>query len=181
VHELTHQWLAERNPRVAATGRASHQAGYWIVEGFATFMEEGIYDAFAGKWDLFNPRSRSLDVLQAVDPRQLIPWDKYYEINQGEFAMLPPNNRMDVSLRWSLRPTIVSWRRMFYEQAGATCQFLYHGEGGKYREKLRDFICAYYGGKADLSIEAAFGMSGAELGGKTVAFARAVAAGWRPE
>ena len=74
---LTHHGLNEYNPR--ATGRhGPGLPGFWIVEGFATFMEEGIYDVESGEWDLFNPRSHCMDVMQAAKPRQRIPWKALY-------------------------------------------------------------------------------------------------------
>ncbi len=181
VHELTHHWLSEHNPR---TGRRRPGAfpGYWIVEGFATFMEEGVYDIDSGKWDLFNPRARSLDVLQSADPRMLIDWERFFLLPQALFRVLPADNRLTVQLRWSLRPTIVSTRRMFYEQAAAVCQFLYHGDGGKHRGRLIDFVCSHYNGRTKrLNPQKAFRMTSAELGKRTVEFAKAVAAGWTPK
>jgi len=104
------------------------------VEGFATFMEEGIYDVESGEWDLFN-----------------------------------------------LEPVGITPRRLFYEQAGATCQFLYHGENGKYHQPFLDNVCNYYSARVpELDPQKAFGLESEELGRRTVQFARAVAAGWRP-
>lgn len=182
VHELTHHWLNEYNPR--ATGR--HGAGmpaFWIVEGFATFMEEGIYDVDSGEWDLFNPRSRSLDVMQAIKTKYMIPWDVLYGMSQVGFHQLPGEPvSPPVPLRWNLQPTILTGLRLFYEQAGATCQFLYHGDNGKYRSKLVDFVCNYYSGRVpELEPKKAFGLEAAELGRRTVEFARAVANGWQPQ
>jgi len=181
VHELTHHWFSERNPRTTRKG-APGLPGAWIVEGFATLMEEGIYDVGTGEWSLFNPRARSLDVLQSADPRMLVDWGRFFSMTKGHLAMLPPDNELKVVLRWRLRPTIVSTRRMFYEQAAAVCQFLYHGEGGRHRDRLIEFACNYYEIRRNqLTPQQAFGMSGAELGKKTVAFAKAVANGWTPD
>jgi len=181
VHELTHHWLNEYNPR--ATGR--HGAGmpaFWIVEGFATFMEEGIYDVETGEWDLFNPRSRSLDVLQAIKPKRLIPWEAFYGLSQVGFHSLSTEPLMEVVLRWSLQTSLLSHTRLFYEQAGATCQFLYHGDNGKHRGRFIDYVCNYYSGNvAQLEPKKAFGIGAKELGRRTVEFARAVANGWRPK
>ena len=182
MHELTHHWLEERNPRISAR---AHQAGlpaYWIVEGFATFMEEGIFDIDTGKWTLFNPRCRSLDILQAIPRGKLVRWDRYYAMSQVGFMRMPRNNQVEVQGRWFLHPSVMSTTRIFYEQAGATCQFLYHADGGKYRQKLLDFVVAYYTGNArKLDIQTAFGMSDAALGDRVVGFAQEVARGWRPK
>jgi hypothetical protein len=180
VHELTHHWLNEYNPR-ATNHHGPGLPGFWIVEGFATFMEEGIYDVESGEWDLFNPRSHSLDVLQALDPKQLIPWSALYALQQIGFRSLPNAQPQVVVLRWNLEPIGITPTRLFYEQAGATCQFLYHGENGKYRSRLLDYVCSYYSGRApELEPKKAFGLESEELGRRTVEFARAVAAGWRP-
>ena len=156
---------------------------FWIVEGFATFMEEGIYDVESGEWDLFNPRSRSLDVMQAIKPKYLIPWDSLYGASQVGFHSLPGGPvSPPVALRWNLEPTILTGLRLFYEQAGATCQFLYHGDNGKHRSRLIDYVCNYYSGRVpELDTKKAFGCEPKELGRRTVEFARAVANGWRPQ
>jgi hypothetical protein len=180
VHELTHHWLQERNPRARASDRPD-QPGFWIVEGFATLMEEGEFDVETGRWDLFNPRSRSLDVLRSAGEGRLIPWADFYALSQIDFATLPPDDQMQFSLEWNLMPTIVSTRRLFYEQAAATCQFLYHAEDGKYRGRLIDYVCDYYDGKADrLSVVKSLGWSPEDLGRRVLEFAKAVGNGWRP-
>jgi len=181
VHELTHHWLNEYNPR-ATNQHGPGLPGFWIVEGFATFMEEGIYDVESGEWDLFNPRSHCLDVLQALEPKQLIPWKALYALQQIGFRSLPAAQPQVVVLRWNLQPIGITPTRLFYEQAGATCQFLYHGENGKYRRALLDYVCSYYSGRVpQLEPKNAFGLEAEELGRKTMQFARAVARGWRPQ
>jgi hypothetical protein len=53
--------------------------------------------------------------------------------------------------------------------------YLYHGEGGRYRGQLYDYVVNYYTGNADmLPIDAAFGMSEEELGKRAAEFARKV-------
>jgi hypothetical protein len=173
MHELTHQWIEERNPRVVPSP-SPVQRGYWIVEGFATFMEEGVYDVGTGEYNLYNPRSHSLDVLRAVDKRNLIPWKDFYALTQADFSRLPGDDQIVVTLRWWLQPHVISLSRMFYEQAGATCQFLFHGEEGRHREALLRYVDSWYDGKGrGMDIKEAFGMSAEELGAKVVAFATA--------
>jgi len=184
VHELTHHWLEEQNPaQNPARMRATPMTpGYWIVEGFATLLEEGRYDIERGTWSLFAPRSRSLDVVASIGAGDLVvPWPAFYRLHQMAAQGLPPDSERTFSRRWALGRQPCSPRRIFYEQAGATCHFLYHAEGGKYRKALLDYVIAQNAGDADrLSIEAAFGMSGADLGQRVVEFAQAVAKGWRP-
>lgn len=181
VHELTHHWLEEHNPCVARNGSGIATPGMWIVEGFATFMEEGIFDIDAGKWTLFNPRSRSLDLVRVLPSRELVGWANLYRLSHSDFFRLRRDNEVIVQGRWWLQPSVLSTTRIFYEQAGASCQYLYHAENGKYRAKLIEYVNAYYRGEANkLAIRDAFGMSAEELGARVVKFANAVADGWKP-
>ncbi len=169
VHELTHHWLDRRKPERSGPD----QPGFWIVEGFATFMEEGVYDVDTGTYSLENPRSRSLDVLRSIPASRLIPWKRFYKLSQADFAGLPVNDMTPVAIRWMLRQQLVSTSRLFYEQAAATCQYLFHADGGKHRQQLLQYVDAFYGGdRAALDVERAFGMDAAELGTRVQQFAK---------
>jgi len=181
MHELTHHWLQEHNPCVARDGSDIATPGMWIVEGFATFMEEGIFDIDAGRWTLFNPRARSLDMVRALPSRELVGWKHFYRLSHADFFRLRRDNEVIVQGRWWLQPSVMSTTRIFYEQAGASCHYLFHAENGKYGAKLIEYVNAYYRGEAkQLAIRDAFGMSDEELGARVVKFAQAVADGWQP-
>jgi hypothetical protein len=86
-----------------------------------------------------------------------------------------------VVCRWRLGAVQATPANLFYDQAAATVHFLYHGENGAYRERLLDYVTHWYTAKKPmLVIDAAFGMTPAELGRKVEAYAAQVAAGWRP-
>jgi hypothetical protein len=103
-------------------------------------------------------------------------------MTHAEFSRLSRESTTKFHRRWSVGPQVRSEGRLFYEQGGATCQFLYHAEKGRFRKTLLDFIAARYTGKADkLDIAAAMGLPAAELGARVEAFAKQVAQGWRPE
>jgi hypothetical protein len=185
VHELTHHWLDKLNPRYSDADikkRTAATPGYWIVEGFATLMEEGHYDVVAGTWDLFNPKSRSLDVVRALKvPKGEVAWDVFFALNQVGFIGLDPRFKLKYVRRWAVGEQSISSRRYFYERAAATCQFLYHADNGKHRQALLDYVVAHYTGNVKkLSIAAAFRMSGKQLGQRVEKFADEVANGWRP-
>ncbi|MCK6458598.1 MAG: hypothetical protein L6Q95_01730 [Planctomycetes bacterium] len=185
VHELTHHWVNEMNPRYGDSELRRHGGvpGYWIVEGFATFIEEGTFDISAGTWDFFDARAASLDTVHALAGGGLLPWETVYESDQGMFAALSrdPNDARPVVRRWRLGSRGVLPARLFYEQAAATVHFLYHGENGAYRDRLIEYVTSYYTGKKEkLDIRGAFGMSAAELGAKVATYAASVAAGFRP-
>ncbi|MHC4939249.1 MAG: hypothetical protein ACYTHK_09800 [Planctomycetota bacterium] len=191
IHELTHHWIQERNPRWSRAEQAHGEdsvttPGVWIVEGMAVFMQEARFDLERGKWDLFNPKMMSLDTVDSVGRAgELIDWKKQLTITKVE---LHQPNKISVQGRkgtykgrWNLFPIPMNEMILFYKQAGATCSFLYFGEGGKYREKLLDYVTNYYTGqKEKTAIKAAFGMTEEELGKKIEAYAKKVVGGWRP-
>ena len=185
VHELTHHWLEEMNPRYSDSQLRSPGAvpGVWIREGFATFMEEGRYNVETGRWHLFAARARSLDVVATLSKSgKLRPWKDVYNMNYIRFMRIAHDKEVEYIRRWAAGKERCTPRRLFYDQAAATCQFLYHGEKGRYRAQLMDFVVnAYTGNKEMMPVPAAFGMTASELGKKVEAFALRVAAGWRPE
>ncbi len=186
VHELTHHWVAELNPRYSNRDLrlSGTMTGYWIVEGLATFVEEASFDIETGTWSFFDARAASLDTVQALaKERRLLPWDRFYALDSAKAQSLPADQPsvFFVARRWHLGRDATTPARLFYEQAASTVHFLYHGENGAFRERLIDYVTNYYTGKKEkLAIEAAFGMTPAELGRKVEAYAQAVAAGWRP-
>ncbi|MGH7162390.1 MAG: hypothetical protein ACREID_02815, partial [Planctomycetota bacterium] len=194
VHELTHHWIDRRCPRFhfrdmkrAGTDPADPERrvpvpGYWVVEGFAVFMQEGRYDPARDAWSNFNAHAATLDAISALQPGgKLLPWDRVFPLSQEDFASLGKEFNTRVDRRWSIRPAGFSETNLFYYQAGAACHFLYWGEDGAYRERFLDFVTAYYTGDvAKASTQAAFGLSPADLGKKVEEFAKAVMGGWRP-
>jgi len=189
VHELTHHWIQERNPRWARTEQplgadAVTIKGAWVVEGIAVFMQEARFDMERGTWSHFNPHSMSLDSVASIaKEKSLMDWTKLYTITKQELhQIVETKKRMAIYKgKWNLRPIGMSEMLLFYKQGGSTCAYLYWAENGKYRDKLLDYITAYYtGDKEGTNIEKAFGMSPTELGEKVEKFAQAVVDGWRP-
>jgi hypothetical protein len=185
THELAHHWVSELNPRYsnAELRLRTDLPGHWVVEGLATFIEEGRYDVETGAYDLFDSRAASLDTVHVLSQeRKLLPWDTVYGITLRMFHALPRDSGvLRVVRKWYVGEWGLTPARIFYEQATATFHFLYHGEKGLYRQKLLDFVTSYYTGKkAELTVDVAFGMKPKELGQKVEAFAAQVAQGWRP-
>jgi hypothetical protein len=192
VHELTHHWIERRNPRwhardLAGMDERVQVPGYWIGEGFATFIEEGRYDIDTYEWSHFNPRANSIGVVAALSQakeKKLIDWDKVYTLSQSEFhgeGLDKKGAFATAAKKWGLVPQPYVEIRLFYEQSAATCHCLYWADGGKYRAKLLDYVTAHYTDHRDkMPIATAFGMSGTELGAMVEEFSKKVVEGWRP-
>jgi hypothetical protein len=192
VHELTHHWIERRNPRwhardLAGMDERVQVPGYWIGEGFATFIEEGRYDIDTYEWSHFNPRANSIGVVAALSQakeKKLIDWDKVYTLSQSAFhgeGLEKKGIFATAAKKWGLVPQPFVEIRLFYEQSAATCHYLYWTEGGKYRAALLDYVTSFYTSKREKTgTEAAFGLSPKQLGAKVEEFARKVVDGWRP-
>jgi len=189
VHELTHHWIERRNPRWHARDLTENRVtvpGYWVVEGIATFVEEGRYDIETYKWTHFNPKANSLDIVADLSrQKKLIAWDKEYTLTQEEFHGDGVDKKglfATARKKWTLRPQPLNEIRLFYEQAASTCHFLYWGENGKYRQRFLDYVTHFYTGQKEWTdVKKAFGLTPGELGGKVEEFAKAVMDGWRPK
>jgi hypothetical protein len=189
VHELTHHWIQERNPRWARADQAMGEKsvttpGSWIVEGMAVFMQESRFDLERGTWSHFNPKMLSLDSVDSIGrQKKLMDWKKLFTITKQELHEIVDTKKLQAKYegRWNLFPIGMSEMLLFYKQSGSTCTYLYWAENGKYREALKEYVTSYYcGKKAKTSIQAAFGMTEAELGKRVEAFAKKVVDGWRP-
>ena len=184
VHELTHHWLADANPAYAPRdGRRSPRCpGFWIVEGFAEFLEEGQYDIEAGTWSLFDQRADSLDtVITLADAGKLLNWRMLYEGSSLHFWALDKSKKFEVRRRWQLGADVVTQTHLWYMQSAATCHYLYHAENGKHRKALLDYLVAHYTSDAKrMPTSVAFGLQPEALGKNVVDFAKKVRDGWRP-
>lgn len=192
VHELTHHWIERRNPRWHARDLSTEEdrhkvPGFWVVEGFATFIEEGRYDIDTFQWSHFSPHASSLGVVAALSrdkERKLIDWERLFGLSQPEAQsewVAKPGVVATASRTWGIAPQPFDTGRLFYEQAAAACHYLYWAEDGKYRSRLIDYMTAHYTGHREgTGIETAFGFKPKDLGARIEEFARKVNDGWRP-
>ena len=177
THELAHHWLATRAPilRKSNSGvSAQEMESYWIVEGFATLIEEFRMNPDLGTWDPVNPRARSLDTVANANELQLIPWEQFFRLSKLDFMRLTNTKDRAISLSWKLGSQVAkSEIQMFYAQAGAVCHYLFRGAEGTHREALVRFWSDWYGRKANIDgVRSTFGIGPKALGDAVVAFAR---------
>ena len=65
--------------------------------------------------------------------------------------------------------------RLFYEQAAATCHFLYNADSGKQRGALLEFVRSYYtADEKGMNVANRLGMTPEELGAAVVQYAQEV-------
>ena len=178
AHELAHHWIAERCPlfKPSELRRMSGIPGYWIVEGMAEFIEEFQWDLEGRSWNTENPAAHSMDVVANAPANTLHPWKTVYNLTQMLFGRLKRfDAKRKVSLRWRMGANYkISDSGMFYNQAAATCHYLYHASP-ELRAKLLEYVRAYYTGtvpRKKETIQEIIGMSPEELGKRVIAHAR---------
>lgn len=165
AHELTHQWIAQRCPLFRDDEQRSTitTPGYWVVEGFATFVEELELSVHTRTFDA--PRATESTSIVALAPREALhPWGRLLAMPQGEFAKLNPKGGAKVKF-----PDRLAWHRtidpvrMFYHQAAAASAALWNMDNGQWREKFIAYVGRHYRGER-ATIEEAFGVAPEELG-----------------
>jgi hypothetical protein len=179
AHELTHHWIDVRCPLFTDRDRAGMDAGvpgYWIVEGFATLVEEFRFDLATRSVTTLDPRAWSLDLVASADPAVLIPWDRFFDASTAEFARLPDKADIEIPVRWRLGRIYQTTRRtLFYAQAGAFCHWAFEAGSGVRRGALVQMVADYYTGavKPD-HVKALFAFEPAAAGAAVQAWAREI-------
>lgn len=176
AHELTHHWLQMRCPLFSAEETQVDRLelpGYWVAEGFATFVEELELDPANGTWST-GRRSPSLDLVANATAEQLIPWAELFALTRPDFGRLRRDDQRQIKVSWRLGAfAAASEANCFYAQAGAVCRYLEEAEDGALRQALRDYVRAWYTGDREaLDVARAFGASPDALGARVVAWAR---------
>src|SRR5690606_9416791 len=117
------------------------------------------------------------DMVASAGEKLLIPWPKLVAMRQVDYGRLMADEReIDVPSTRHLGSSFpVRGINLFYAQAAMLSRYLYDAEDGRHRQKLFDFVAAYYTGAVDeLDFAKAFGTTAAELGPKVVAYSRSL-------
>jgi hypothetical protein len=178
-HEVTHHWLDVRGPRVEAPERSLprlSRRGYWIVEGFATFIQGFKWDVEGRRWETLNPRNERIDMFANVAEKDRVGWSTQLSVSQvGFHTRLSKRSEVPVVRTHYLGGYATSEASIFYSQAATTCSFLFHADDGKFRRELLDYVVHWYSGlDAKLTPEAGFAMSAAQVGQRVGDFAKEI-------
>jgi hypothetical protein len=126
-HEIVHQLLRENggSRSIADAGQA------WMVEGiamyFESFRDHGEYVTLGG----FDSERLQLARLRYTREGFFVPLEDVASLDRAAFQELPDLHA-------------------HYSQAAGVCQFLFTGEGGRYRDGLIGFVRDFYRGRGDV-------------------------------
>lgn len=177
AHELTHHWLRMQCPMFPfkpLERRDVTQPGFWIVEGFASLVDEFRFDLQHGTWHHESPQSRRLDLVANATKGQGLPWKDVYGLSHMRFAEMPSQGEPAIpsTCYLGLRH-VVSSRHMFYAQAASTARYLFEADEGRQREALLAYVTAFYtGDQGGLDVKRAFGVGPEELGKQVTEWSR---------
>ena len=130
-HELTHHWLERRYLR--GGDRYPKEPGYWIVEGFARFVEHQCFGFQKGKYGFDNPGVES--VAATIHGRSRgtnFPCGTLVDLSQYEFGQSVTADMTKL--------------QAFYQQSGALVYFMMNARGEDGRKRLVAYMKSYYAG-----------------------------------
>lgn len=128
-HEMTHHWLERRYHRGSA--RYDHQPGYWIVEGFARFIEDHAPGFQKGVVRFDNPRNEAIVTTQMRrQGKMLLPIARIVDLSQFEFASLSEHEL-----------------GTFYDEAASIVFFMMNRRGEDGRKRLLEYMRKHYAGE----------------------------------
>lgn len=150
VHEVTHHYISARwlgDDAKPAQGDPL-RPGFWIVEGFARFVEDQVVEMERRGERFDDDTVASIEAAAAVaEQGGLLPMKRFLQASQMQFAQLPAEGVVAVQLRNTLGKVAVTPKSSFYEQAGSLVFFLVNEAGEERRAKVFEYLRAWYAGE----------------------------------
>jgi len=123
VHELTHQYVAERSGFVDRQTPTAE--GHWIVEGCARFMEQQTVALGHPERGFDDATVLSVDLTaRAVGKHKEIPLVELFAMSYDAFLELADEHELELQPRYTLGLFQLSLRELYYHEAGALVFFL---------------------------------------------------------
>jgi outer membrane protein assembly factor BamB len=167
IHELTHHYISDRwlGAATRAAGGNPLRGGFWVVEGFARFIEDQVAE-IDRRGDRFDDDTvRSIDAACRVSEEgKLFALDRLLDLSQKKFAELGERELSIVQLRNTIARVPVSEKLVFYEEGGSLVFYLMNRAGAEKRAALIEYLRNWYAGRiAERSWESLGYASSSEL------------------
>lgn len=165
AHELTHQYIAERWKRRVDTERRSPKSpGFWIIEGFARFIEDQSVEMSRRGLDFDDATVSSIEVTAALlEAGETVPMDEFLALRQLDLQRLSMEEETTVVHLTNERVSYdVDALGGFYAQAGALAFFLMNRAGEEGPGRLVEALEAHYSGETEREGWVALGYESAE-------------------
>jgi hypothetical protein len=173
AHELTHHWLAMRS-RFGPPRSAKETAGFWIVEGIATWVEELELESGGPAWTHAPEGAPSLDTVANAGPEDLLAWERLLAASFDDFCRLETRPTCLLHLDWQLGSRAPrSPMQLFYAQGAALAHWLASAEDGRNRPLLLRAVEGYYRG-TPVDVAAELGLEPEPLGERVTEWSRSL-------
>ena len=161
THELTHHYMEMRWMGNRGGGGG---AGYWVIEGMATFVENQAVQMDRRGFAFDDRTVEDLDALSTIEGQGsgLFKAERFVDMDHGDFDKLNNTPFIRVKLRSSTGEKYFSERALWYAQAGALSFFFLHQKGAEGRERFVSYVRQHYMGSAPRPGWAALGYDSAE-------------------
>ncbi len=149
AHEMTHHWLSMRWIPKSEARRHIGVPGYWIVEGFARYVEDQAVEMGRRRGRMDDTTVSSLDATSQVAKQEKL-WSvpELLEMNQAAFAKIPEERVAVVELRNTVGNRVLDKRALFYEQSGSMVFFMMTMRGEEGRDALIKYMRLHYTGRS---------------------------------
>lgn len=151
VHELVHQF---QNERWAVFGDKAPQQSpmtqsFWVVEGFARFIEDQVTEMGGGAFRIDDPTAPCVEAASGLlEKKSLLEHEKHIEMNQILFGGLSNEDPVEIDLTSTLGTRFYGQIGIFYEQSGALVFFMMNRCGEEGRAGFIEYMTSYWRGKA---------------------------------
>ena len=143
AHELTHHYIHQRWAGGKSGG--GYQAGYWCVEGFASFVGDQVVAVGDGEPRFDNPRVQSVETTAAcLGQEAVFPAKQHIDRTNDEFHQLSTENAITVHVPSTGALVPLSQLSVFYEQSATLTYFLMNECGDDVRQKTIEYLWDYY-------------------------------------
>lgn len=146
AHELTHQYIAERwAPAEGREVRNPTTPGFWVVEGFARFIEDQSLEIGRRGTGLDDPTVQSVECAASLfDQGRIVPVDFLVDAAQLDFLTLENKPIAEVQLTSTLKRLRITQIGAFYDEAGALTFFLMNRCGPEGRAAFLKALSDHY-------------------------------------
>lgn len=147
AHELTHHYIAARwlGEDAAPAKGDPEKPGFWIVEGFARFVEDQVVEMERRGERFDDDTVKSIDAASALQQQSaLVPLAELLSMSQSKFVAASDEVVVEVQLRNTLARIGVTHASRLYEEAGSLVYFLVNEAGEERRARVFEYLRAWY-------------------------------------
>lgn len=149
AHELTHHWIDVCWLGRSSAGVRDDQQGYWLVEGFARFLEGQVPELGRGERRFDDVTVHSIDAAAQVEAQGgLLEVGELMALTNAGFRALDDARHYQVRLRHTLQGLLLTERSIFYDESGSLVFFLMNRAGVQARQTLVELLREFYRGRS---------------------------------